>query len=93
MIHASRPVLFSPVDERDLHWVSPPDATPSRNIAARPQVALVIFGSAAEVGQGQAVCVTATAKSVPDADVEAVCGRAFSTSYGTGIDRRVEVTP
>jgi len=86
-------LFFSPVDYRDFHCVSPPDATHSRNIAAHPQVALVTFGSTAEVGQGQAVYVTATAKQVPDADVEAVCGRAFRTSYGTGIDRRSRSLP
>jgi nitroimidazol reductase NimA-like FMN-containing flavoprotein (pyridoxamine 5'-phosphate oxidase superfamily) len=39
------PVWYAPKDPRELFWVSSPDARHSRNIAVRPQVAIVIFDS------------------------------------------------
>ena len=39
------PVFFTPVDHRDMYWVSSPDSTHSRNIADRPRVRLVVFDS------------------------------------------------
>jgi hypothetical protein len=49
--------------------VSDPEARHSRNIAARPQVAIVIFYSH-EAGGWKAVNVSATAGEVAGADVE-----------------------
>lgn len=39
------PVWYAPKDPRELFWVSSPVARHSRNVAARPQVAIVIFDS------------------------------------------------
>ena len=39
------PVFFTPVDHREIYWVSSPDSTHSRNLAVRPQVRLVVFDS------------------------------------------------
>jgi hypothetical protein len=39
------PVWYAPAEYREFFWVSDPEARHSRNIAARPQVAIVIFDS------------------------------------------------
>jgi hypothetical protein len=44
----SSPVWFAPDGPDGLLWVSDPGARHSRNIAARPQVAIVIFDSTVE---------------------------------------------
>ncbi len=49
------PVWFAPEDYKEFFWVSSPEARHSRNIAARPQVAIVIFDSQVPAGSGQAV--------------------------------------
>jgi hypothetical protein len=49
-------------------WISSPEARHSRNIAARPQVSIVIFDSQAPGGAGNAVYMSADAQGVPDDD-------------------------
>lgn len=49
------PVWYAPEGYEEVFWVSSPEARHSRNIAARPGVAVVIFDSTAPVGTGQAV--------------------------------------
>ncbi len=63
------PVWYAPAEYREFFWVSDPEARHSRNIAARPQVAIVIFDSH-EAGGWKAVYVSATAGEVTGADVE-----------------------
>ena len=58
------PVWFAPADHREFFWVSDPDATHSRNIAARPQVSIVIFDSRVPIGTGQAAYIAATAEQL-----------------------------
>jgi hypothetical protein len=60
------PVWFAPAGYREFFWVSSPDARHSRNIAARPQVAIVIFDSRRPIGTGQAVYMSALAEQVGD---------------------------
>jgi nitroimidazol reductase NimA-like FMN-containing flavoprotein (pyridoxamine 5'-phosphate oxidase superfamily) len=48
------PVWYAPAEYREFFWVSDPEARHSRNIAARPQVAIVIF-DAHEAGGWKAV--------------------------------------
>ena len=64
------PVWFAPADHREFFWVSDPDATHSRNIAARPQVSIVIFDSRVPIGTGQAAYMTATAEQLAGAELE-----------------------
>jgi len=64
------PVWFAPVERREFFWVSDPDATHSRNIAARPQVSIVIFDSTVPIGTGQAVYMTATAEQLEGPELE-----------------------
>lgn len=60
----SSPVYFAHDGYAEFFWVSAPEATHSRNIAARPQVAIVIFDSHAPIGTGQGVYISATAEQV-----------------------------
>jgi Pyridoxamine 5'-phosphate oxidase len=46
------PVWYAPAGYRELFWVSSPDATHSRNLATRPELAIVIFDSTAPIGTG-----------------------------------------
>ena len=64
------PVWFTHDRYTDFLWVSRPDTRHSRNIAARPETAIVIFDSSAPVGTGQGVYLDARAEQVPDAEVE-----------------------
>ena len=62
----SSPVWFATEDHRSIYWVSHPDARHSKNIAARPEIALVVFDSTVAAGHGQAVYMTATAEQLTD---------------------------
>jgi hypothetical protein len=64
------PVWFAPDGYTDFIWVSRPDTRHSSNIAARPEVGIVIFDSTVQVGQAEAVYVEAVAEQVPAAEVE-----------------------
>jgi dihydrofolate reductase/nitroimidazol reductase NimA-like FMN-containing flavoprotein (pyridoxamine 5'-phosphate oxidase superfamily) len=64
------PVWYAHTGHREFLWVSDPGARHSRNIAARPEVGIVIFDSRAPVGRGQGVYVSAVAEEVADADLE-----------------------
>jgi nitroimidazol reductase NimA-like FMN-containing flavoprotein (pyridoxamine 5'-phosphate oxidase superfamily) len=59
------PVWFATADRREFVWVSHPDARHSRNIAARPEVGIVIFDSTQAPGTGAAVYADARAEEVP----------------------------
>ena len=62
------PVWYAHAGYREFLWVSRPDARHSRNLAARPQLGIVIFDSTASVGAAQAVYVEAVAKELTGAD-------------------------
>jgi pyridoxine/pyridoxamine 5'-phosphate oxidase len=62
------PVWFASEDHRTFWWVSRPDAVHSRNIAARTDVAIVVYDTGAAVGEAQAVYARARAAQVDDAD-------------------------
>jgi len=64
------PVWFASDDYRHFHWVSSPEATHSRNIAARPEVAIAIFDSSVPVGGAQAVYMSALAKALESSELE-----------------------
>jgi hypothetical protein len=55
------PVWFAHADYREFFWVSSPQARHSRNVAARPQVSIVIFDSQVPVGSAAAVYMQAVA--------------------------------
>jgi pyridoxine/pyridoxamine 5'-phosphate oxidase len=64
------PVWFATVDYRDFYWVSKPGARHSRNIAARPEVAIVIFDSQVQPYQASAVYMPAVAAELEGAEAE-----------------------
>jgi nitroimidazol reductase NimA-like FMN-containing flavoprotein (pyridoxamine 5'-phosphate oxidase superfamily) len=64
------PVWFATEDGTRFLWVSSPAARHSRNIAARPEIALVIFDSQVAVGDARALYVAAVARELPDAEID-----------------------
>ncbi len=68
------PVWFAPDRYRQLLWVSRPGARHSQNIAARPEVGIVIFDSTVPEGEAQAVYLDATAERAAAADLERLMG-------------------
>ena len=66
----SSPVYFAESECREFLWVSSPDATHSRNIAVRREVGIALFDSAARIGTGQGVYMSADAEAVGEEDLE-----------------------
>ena len=64
------PVWFAPAGYREFVWVSAPEARHSRNLAARPQVGIVIFDSSVPAGEGQAVYMSAVAEQLTGSEAE-----------------------
>jgi hypothetical protein len=60
------PVWFATEDYRVFFWVSSPRARHSENIAARPEIAMVVFDSTVPPGTGQGVYMAASAAQVGD---------------------------
>jgi predicted pyridoxine 5'-phosphate oxidase superfamily flavin-nucleotide-binding protein len=56
------PVWFATEDEQVFYWISDPNARHSRNIAARPEIAIVIFDSTVTPGDAKAVYMEARAE-------------------------------
>lgn len=64
------PVYYASAGYTEFYWVSSPAATHSRNIAARPQISIVVFDSHAPIGTGQGVYMSAVAEELAGVDVE-----------------------
>jgi nitroimidazol reductase NimA-like FMN-containing flavoprotein (pyridoxamine 5'-phosphate oxidase superfamily) len=64
------PVWYAPGAYREFFWVSSPEVQHSRNIAARPEISIVIFDSRQAVGSGQAVYMAATAEQLGGVEEE-----------------------
>jgi hypothetical protein len=64
------PVYYAPEGYREFHWVSDPEARHSRNLAARPEVSIVIFDSRTPINTGQAVYVSAVAAELTGPDLD-----------------------
>ena len=64
------PVWFACVDYRHFHWVSTHDTRHSRNIAARPEVALAIYDPSVAIGAAAAVYITAKAQELTGGELE-----------------------
>jgi hypothetical protein len=83
------PVYFAANGYRELFWVSPPEATHSRNIAERPEVGIVIFDSTVPINTGRGVYMAAVAELLDAAEVERGIGIFSSRSKGArgrGVD-------
>lgn len=61
------PVWYAPVEYREFLWASKPEAKHSRNLATRPELAIVIFDSH-ESGGWKALYMSAVAEEVTDVD-------------------------
>jgi nitroimidazol reductase NimA-like FMN-containing flavoprotein (pyridoxamine 5'-phosphate oxidase superfamily) len=61
------PVWFAPVSYRELLWASKPGARHSRNLATRPQIAIVIYDSH-RVGWFNGLYMAAVAEELEDVD-------------------------
>ncbi|MFI0480325.1 pyridoxamine 5'-phosphate oxidase family protein [Actinomadura sp. 9N215] len=72
------PVYFTHSGYLTFFWVSSPSARHSRNIGARPSVALAIYDSTAEIGHGRCAYIDATASVVPDDELPRRCAEAFA---------------
>jgi hypothetical protein len=64
------PVWYTPEAYREFFWLSSPDARHSRNLAARPELSIVIFDSRVPMNTGQAVYMAAVADELAGADRE-----------------------
>jgi uncharacterized pyridoxamine 5'-phosphate oxidase family protein len=76
------PVYFTPARYEDFYWVSQPEAHHSRNVRERPGVEIVIFDSSVAVGHAEAVYISARAREIPEAELDAVVAEAFSERGG-----------
>lgn len=72
------PVWYAHASYRDFLWVSSPDATHSRNLAVRPELAIVVFDSH-EAGGWNALYMMAVAVVLEDVDtaIEVVARRSI----------------
>jgi pyridoxine/pyridoxamine 5'-phosphate oxidase len=64
------PVWFAHSGYREFFWVSSPDARHSINLAARPEVGIVIFDSQVPPAEAEAVYVSAKAEELSGDEVE-----------------------
>jgi nitroimidazol reductase NimA-like FMN-containing flavoprotein (pyridoxamine 5'-phosphate oxidase superfamily) len=86
------PVWYAPEGYREFFWVSSPEATHSKNIAIRPQVAIVIFDSHL-TGGWNAVYLSAVADEVDDVEEGLAIFSARSQEHGFGPWTTDRVTP
>ena len=64
------PVWYATADYREFIWLSAPQARHSRNLAARPELAIVVFDSSQPPGTGEGVYVSARAEQVAEPDLD-----------------------
>ncbi len=65
------PVYFVTADCRVFYWASKTDTLHTANLAARPELSIVIFNSQVPVYQGRALFVKGTGEEVPAAELDA----------------------
>jgi len=88
------PVWFAHEQYATFLWMSRPGARHSRNIAARREIAIVIFDSTVSPDQRNAVYVEATASIVPDAELADAVAVYAARSVARGLETlaRAEVS-
>jgi nitroimidazol reductase NimA-like FMN-containing flavoprotein (pyridoxamine 5'-phosphate oxidase superfamily) len=89
------PVWYAPAEYRQFFWVSSPNARHSCNLAARPQVSVVIFDSQAAVGAGQGVYMSGNAEELTGDELErgiTIFSRR-SEAHGARVWTREDVRP
>ena len=89
------PVWYAAEGYAHFYWVSSPEARHSRNLAARPEVGVVIFDFQAPVGTGQGVYMSAIAEELAGTELDLGIGvfSRRSQAHGAGGWTREDVTP
>jgi pyridoxine/pyridoxamine 5'-phosphate oxidase len=64
------PIWYAHAGYREFFWVSDPAARHSRNIAARPEVSIVIFDSSLPPGAARAVYISGAAEALTGPEVD-----------------------
>ena len=80
------PVWFAAEGAERFLWVSRPGSVHSRNIAVRPEVALVVFDSSVPPGQTAAFFVSGLAEEVPPDAVERAVAAFSEGSVADGLE-------
>jgi nitroimidazol reductase NimA-like FMN-containing flavoprotein (pyridoxamine 5'-phosphate oxidase superfamily) len=86
------PVWYAPAGCREFLWVSSPEARHSRNLAERPDLAIVIFDSY-EPGGWKAVYMSAVAEELADVDEGIQVFSRRSVEQGLPVWTRDDVLP
>ena len=79
------PVWFATVDRRHFHWVSGHETRHSRNLEARQEIAIVIYGPSGAPGTAGAVYMSGTAKELTGTELQEgidIFGRLSRTNAG-----------
>jgi pyridoxine/pyridoxamine 5'-phosphate oxidase len=80
------PVWFAHDDHEAFLWISRPGSRHSQNIAARREIAIVIFDSTVAPDDRNAVYIDAVAAIVPDAELADAVGVYAERSVARGLD-------
>jgi uncharacterized protein YhbP (UPF0306 family) len=80
------PVWFASEDGVAFHWISKPGARHSRNVAARREIAIVVFDSSVVPGNAQALYVDAVAERLDGAGRDAAVALYSRVSRAQGLD-------
>jgi nitroimidazol reductase NimA-like FMN-containing flavoprotein (pyridoxamine 5'-phosphate oxidase superfamily) len=86
------PVWYAPKEHREFFWVSSPDARHSRNLLARPEVAIVIFDSH-RAGGWESLYMSAVAEQVEEVDEAIALYTTRSVAQGLPAWTRENVVP
>lgn len=79
------PVWFAHDGYRDFLWVSRPEARHSRNVAVRPELALVLFDSTVAPGDASAVYVEGRGEELEGHKLEHAVAISSRRSEATGL--------
>ena len=89
------PLWFAHAEYTQFLWLSKPDARHSRNLASRPEVAIVVFDSTVPIGGAEAVYVEGVAEELtgPERDPALAIYSARSKAVGAREWSLADVTP
>lgn len=89
------PVYYAAAGYTEFFWVSSPEARHSRNLAARPEMSVVIFDSGVPINTGQGVYMSAVADELTGDDLDRgidIFSRR-SQAHGASVWTRFDVGP
>jgi len=78
------PVYYACEGYTEFFWVSSPEVRHSRNLAARPELSIVVFDSQVPISTGQAVYMSALAEQLEGDELERGIGIFSRTSLTHG---------